>query len=346
MKCFVIMPFGNNNSDSIYLNWIKTAVEEIEHVEFKINCHRADKSLRPGEIITHVIENLVESELVIADLTGKNANVFYELGVRHTLSTNTILIAQDINDIPFDLRGHRIITYKFEPDSMLKLKKDIQESILSILNSQDSIDNPVRKYIYDKEVKKFFEGNSLPGYNLVETLVNELSSLKKSFSDQFSQVTRVIESLTIDKISLNNTVHENTSTLELEFYQGVWFNKASNSYLYCKIHNGQLLIPYCYGGNSDLTACYYDLKKSGKYLIGRFKWFATEISGFMFMETIEKNQLEGGWWTSKEFSISQQINNWELPIKMETMHRMVWERLENIPVNNYPVWVKKYFLEQ
>jgi len=114
MKCFVIMPFGNpkvdaeqaRKLDSIYSRWIKPTVESISIPEKpgqKIICHRADKTYRPGEIITHVIENLISAEIVIAELSGRNANVFYELGVRHAVGSNCILISDNLEDIPFPI---------------------------------------------------------------------------------------------------------------------------------------------------------------------------------------------------------------------------------------------------
>jgi len=118
MQCFVIMPFGNpkvdptraQKLDAIYSQWIKPTVESISLTGLAndtIACHRADKEERPGEIISHIIENLTTSDIVIADLSGRNPNVFYELGVRQAVRSNTILILEDLDDIPFDLRGLR-----------------------------------------------------------------------------------------------------------------------------------------------------------------------------------------------------------------------------------------------
>ena len=120
MKCFVIMPFGNAalNSDRrrqldlLYEGLIKPAVESVRipgRADDRIVCHRGDAEPRPGEIIAHIVENLVEADIAIADLTGRNPNVFYELGVRHAVNDNTILLADSEEDIPFDLRGQRLI---------------------------------------------------------------------------------------------------------------------------------------------------------------------------------------------------------------------------------------------
>ena len=92
MRCFVIMPYGNRLNDLdrkreldlFYEELIKPAVESVavpgQTGQF-VHCHRADKEPRQGEIVMHIIENLVLSEIAIADVTGRNPNVFYELGV-------------------------------------------------------------------------------------------------------------------------------------------------------------------------------------------------------------------------------------------------------------------------
>ncbi len=167
MKCFVIMPFGDPAVDperaeklhAIYSDWIKPAVESIPipgQPDGRITCHRADKIFAPGEIMTHVIENLVSADIVIADLSGRSANVFYELGVRHAIGNSCILISDDLEDIPFDLRPQRAILYEYEPRSMLKLKESLTQAITEILQAPDAIDNPVRRFIHQSELPEPF----------------------------------------------------------------------------------------------------------------------------------------------------------------------------------------------
>jgi hypothetical protein len=81
-RCFVIMPFGKNGTEEfqrnlkIYKFMIKPVVEEMGYQSI-----RADELENMGNITRDIIELLHESDLVIADLSGKNANVFYELAV-------------------------------------------------------------------------------------------------------------------------------------------------------------------------------------------------------------------------------------------------------------------------
>lgn len=110
--CFVIMPFSETEScseeewDEVYNELIQPAVED---AGFNFNCYRSN--IAQGSIIEDILDNINRADLVLADLTDRNANVFYELGVRHTLRDSTILIAQQLEDIPFDLRHFAIQVY-------------------------------------------------------------------------------------------------------------------------------------------------------------------------------------------------------------------------------------------
>lgn len=59
-----------------------------------------------------VAKGITESRIIIAEITDRNPNVFYELGAAHALGKNVILLAQNENDIPFDIRSHRCILYE------------------------------------------------------------------------------------------------------------------------------------------------------------------------------------------------------------------------------------------
>ncbi len=148
------MPFSPTKSCSdwnkIY-QFIKDAVEE---ARLGYQCERS--KIRGGLIIKDILDNLYKADLVIADLTDQNPNVFYELGVRHTLSNKTILIAQDISYIPSDLHGYGIIVY--EPNTKEgfdKFKKEIKRLIKEIENNPERIDSPVREFLKIKNYALF-----------------------------------------------------------------------------------------------------------------------------------------------------------------------------------------------
>ncbi|WP_230684150.1 hypothetical protein [Enterobacter ludwigii] len=76
-----------------------------------LRCNRADDIWEHNAIIQDVVSLICKSSVVICDLSGKNPNVFYEADIAHSLGKKVILLAQHMDDIPFDLRHLRVITY-------------------------------------------------------------------------------------------------------------------------------------------------------------------------------------------------------------------------------------------
>lgn len=106
--CFVIMPFGDP-FDELYHEIIKEALEENN-----FSVIRADELYGSKPIMEDILEGIESAEIIVADLSGRNPNVFYELGIAHSrkINDNVIIVTQDIEDVPFDLRPYRIISYK------------------------------------------------------------------------------------------------------------------------------------------------------------------------------------------------------------------------------------------
>jgi len=140
--CFVIMPFSTD-LDDVYVT-IKEAIEEEELV-----CVRADEIPGAGNIVRNIVEKVYNAKIVIADLTGKNANVLYELGLAHTLGNNVIMLAQDIQeDVPFDLNAHRVIQYDLKSfRGATQLKGNIQDAIRLFNEWTMSANNPVQGFL-------------------------------------------------------------------------------------------------------------------------------------------------------------------------------------------------------
>ena len=103
--CFVLMPF-KPSFDRLYKEKIKPAVEACG---FK--CLRADDLFSPTPILEDVWIHICKSKVMIADTTGRNPNVFYEIGIAHTVGKPVILITQDRADIPFDIAQFRHFVY-------------------------------------------------------------------------------------------------------------------------------------------------------------------------------------------------------------------------------------------
>ena len=129
-SCFTIMPFGGW-FDDYYASVYKPAIEAAG-----LKPKRADDLYRPSTIVNDIWTYTRAAKLVLADLTGKNANVFYELGLAHALAKPVVLVAESMNDVPFDLRALRVIEYdKNEPRWGDTLRDKIIQSISEVLAS-------------------------------------------------------------------------------------------------------------------------------------------------------------------------------------------------------------------
>jgi hypothetical protein len=126
-KCFIAMPFAEE-FDAIF-NCIKKALKKEN-----LAALRTDELLGGGHIIEDILEGIATSEIVIADVTGRNPNVFYELGIAHMCKEvdKVILLSQDIESVPFDLRAFRHIVYRLGPAGLRVLAETLRESCLAV----------------------------------------------------------------------------------------------------------------------------------------------------------------------------------------------------------------------
>ena len=105
----MVMPFSNKVADDNYKHSIKIICEE-----FDLEVRRSDEIFGTRPIYEDIVHEIQNSSVVIVDITDKNPNVFYELGISHTLKQNrTIVVTQDdFGNMPFDIAHFSIIVYK------------------------------------------------------------------------------------------------------------------------------------------------------------------------------------------------------------------------------------------
>ena len=118
----VMMPFSME-FDGI-LKTIKEACSEVD-----MECQRVDDIWNNEIIIQDIFELIYRSSIVIADFTGRNPNVFYEVGIAHTLGKNVIPITQNLDDVPFDLRHHRVLKYLNNSEGLQEFKKALKKRL-------------------------------------------------------------------------------------------------------------------------------------------------------------------------------------------------------------------------
>jgi hypothetical protein len=141
-SCFVIMPFAEP-FETYYKKIIKPAIDDNE-----LYAVRGDSLFRSTHIMDDIWSAITEATIVIAELTGKNPNVYYELGLAHAMKKPAILISSNIEDVPFDLRPLRVLIYdKNEPDWGVILNSNISKAIDETLSSPtEAIPHTFREY--------------------------------------------------------------------------------------------------------------------------------------------------------------------------------------------------------
>lgn len=234
-RCFVIMPFGKKGTPKykqnleMYQNLILPVAKNAGY-EVK----RADNFERLGNITRDIIEYLFLADLVIADLTDKNANVFYELGVRHALfRCGTIPLIQDDQQLPFDISNYRTIHYSTETDAGREfLKSELKECIAVFEHQQlGQPDNPVHDVLGNRilakeeqeeviqEREKFIRKNFVPQNG------NTLSTGSKLQRD-FEAITHQIDILLEKRNGLKKSLDKpNSSQMADRLKQMDDFNK-------------------------------------------------------------------------------------------------------------------------
>lgn len=115
---FVLTPF-NQDFDS--------AFETIKRVCSKVDlkCLRGDEEYIKSDIFVHILKCLVKANIIIANINGRNPNVFYELGLAHALNKNTILISETKEELPVDVKSKYMILYKDENEFESELRNQL-----------------------------------------------------------------------------------------------------------------------------------------------------------------------------------------------------------------------------
>jgi hypothetical protein len=124
--CFVLMPFRESWSERIYQKVLKPVLAECQ-----VAPKRAD-DLFGSRIMEDIWAGINSAFIVLADVTNRNPNVFYELGIAHTVGKNVVLMTQQDDDVPFDIKPYRYIKYEDNQDGYEFLRKMLPEFIAHI----------------------------------------------------------------------------------------------------------------------------------------------------------------------------------------------------------------------
>lgn len=180
--CFVIMPFGRRqvgdehgatrevDFDAIYDRVFVPAIAVVPLPEGgTLEARRTDRDFFAGDISQDMFEYLEYSRLALADITGLNANVFYELGVRHRArQAGTAIFRQVGAQIPFDINQIKAFPYEYEPDEQAAEARSLITKVLTESLGQNRIDSPVqRALVVQQHEKSFIESDLKDAENAI-----------------------------------------------------------------------------------------------------------------------------------------------------------------------------------
>jgi MAP3K TRAFs-binding domain len=153
--CFVLMPFGTKpdgqggsvDFDAVYEKLLAPAIRDAG-----LEPLRADQELVGGLIHKPMFERLILADYAVADLTTANANVFYELGVRHAARPySTVVVSADVKKAPFDVAPDRVLPYRLDAQGCPAEPEDDRAALATALDAARAAttDSPVFQLITD-----------------------------------------------------------------------------------------------------------------------------------------------------------------------------------------------------
>ena len=177
--CFVITPIGNVDSETYRKanGLIESVIKPVlENLGYKVEA--AHKINSTGSITNQIIERLLESKLVIANLTDLNPNVMYELAVRHAKRLPVISLAEKGTKLPFDIQAERTLFYQDSMIGVEELKPQLIEAVKEIDFENPEHDNPiyraakslVMRQVVTSDVDQYF----FTRLNFIESMLNKI----------------------------------------------------------------------------------------------------------------------------------------------------------------------------
>lgn len=136
-SCFVLMPF-HEPFKTIYKDHIYFTMDGMG-----ITCNKADDFYNVHNIMTDIWNAILMNSFVIADITGKNPNVLYEVGIAHAIGKPVILMTQNMDDVPFDLRSMRVIKYEYTPRGCKDLENVLKDTAINTINEVGEIEKDI-----------------------------------------------------------------------------------------------------------------------------------------------------------------------------------------------------------
>lgn len=194
-KVFVITPFGEE---------FLALFEEFKHsFGDQFDFSNAGDMDNQQNILKDIVEGIALAEIVIADLTGLNANVFYELGLAHAMNKKVIIITQDIDDLPFDIKSYRANQYSLQFNRIPDLIQELRKLLCGAIDGQIKYGNPVSDYAPNYQNSDEKASHELALQILGEEIADEsIEDGEKGFLDFITEIESDSQNVTAELTSL------------------------------------------------------------------------------------------------------------------------------------------------
>lgn len=214
LKAFIVMPF-DPQFNSIYEDLIKPSLEDAGY-----DVRRADSLIDQQNILRDIVRGIATADLIVADLTTLNPNVLYELGLAHGLRISTILLAQSIQEVPFDLRSYRIQVYSYRYDQAKKLKQDLRKIAEKHIRGEVTFGSPITDFLPEFEPRKEITAIEKSKHKTVEK-VSEEAEEEKGFLDYIvegnkagEEIARIMTVITEDTQNIGKKWEDHTAHIQ------------------------------------------------------------------------------------------------------------------------------------
>jgi len=171
-----------------------------------------------------------------------------------------------------------------------------------------------------------------------DRILSEITNLRLELQNQKQLLKRadhVYALLTLPSSITNRRVNDIFASI----FNGCWIDSNTNTALYPGLVDGELIVPYCYGGDSELTGVFFDFRqRSEGVYFARFNWIDSPIHGFAHIEVSGSNEVTGGWWYSEEMP-DQPLK--DLARYLPRMNQMILSKQSQH--KRVPEWVDAFF---
>jgi hypothetical protein len=161
------------------------------------------------------------------------------------------------------------------------------------------------------------------------TVDSEIALIKGRLTEHHNMLNALFQRLTSNPPDPSAT----SSSAGLDLLAGAWLS-SSGSHAYCRMYGGSPRLVYCYEGNSELTGEYFDFRRISDEIVGRFRWFSSDIRGFAWFRIESLDRLEGAWWMEGQVPADAHLDPERLR-RSRGMNKALWTRQSVAP---FPAW--------